>query len=110
MKQQHQMTFEQALTGRNIALERVDAAADSDWREMALEAVRQTCNELDEFISDDIWTISGLEAPEESRALGPVMLRAARLGWCAKTDRVRPSVRSHLSGKPVWRSRLRGES
>ncbi len=36
--------------------------------------------------------------------MGAVMLKARRLGWCERTNRTRPSVRSNLSGKPVWRS------
>lgn len=54
-----------------------------------------------------MWTVGGLTGTREDRALGPVFQRAARKGWIVKTDRVRPSVRSHLSGKPVWRSLLR---
>jgi hypothetical protein len=86
------------------ALDRVDEAADPDWKEEALAAVERTCRARQEFISDDIWEIGGLESTREDRALGPVLMRAAREHWCIKTDRMRPSKRSHLSGKPVWRS------
>lgn len=92
-----------AARDRDVALQRVDDAADVDWKELALEAVRITAVRLPEFISDDVWA-TGLPRTREDRALGPVFLRASRLGYCQKTDRVRPSVRSHLSGKPVWRS------
>lgn len=100
--------FDVARNERDVAIERVDAAADEQWREDALAAVWRTACMRDEFISDDVWAVGILERTREDRALGPVMRRAARMGWCVKTDRVRPSVRSHLSGKPVWRSLLRG--
>lgn len=96
--------FEQAAAARDAALAQVDEHADPDWKTLALEAVRQTALARAEFISDDVWALNQLEPPHEARALGPVFRRAATLGYCQKTDRVRPSVRSHLSGKPVWRS------
>jgi hypothetical protein len=52
-----------------------------------------------------VWE-TGLDCTREDRALGPIMQKAARLGWCIKTDRVRPSRRSRMSGKPVWKSLL----
>jgi hypothetical protein len=91
---------------RDDAMQRVDEHADPDWKTLALAAIRKTCEQRAEFHVDDVWTIGDLPRTREDRALGPQMLKAARLGWCVKTDRVRPSVRSHLSGKPVWRSRL----
>lgn len=96
--------FDAAKTGRAEGLERVDRAADPDWKDVAYDAVVRTAEQLPEFISDDVWTVGGLESTREDRALGPVFLRASRNGIARKTDRVRPSVRSHLSGKPVWRS------
>lgn len=85
------------------AIERVDQHAEAGWKQAALEAVRKTCEELPEFISDDIWE-RGLDSTREDRALGPVLMRAKKNGWCVKTNMLRPSVRSHLSGKPVWKS------
>lgn len=98
--------FESASQAKQEALDRVDEAADPAWKEIALEAVYRTCLVRDLFISDDVWVVGDLPRTREDRALGPVFLRAARLRYCVKTDRVRPSVRSHLSGKPVWRSLL----
>jgi hypothetical protein len=96
--------FDSARLARDSALTQVEDASDEAWRDRALTAVLVTARLLPEFFSDDVWRVGGLDRTREDRALGPVMLRAARLGWCVKTDRVRPSVRSHLSGKPVWRS------
>jgi hypothetical protein len=86
------------------AILQVEQNADAEWLETALLAVERTCRKLEYFISDDVWDFGELESTREDRALGPVMMRAKRNGWCVKTDRLRPSRRSHLSGKPVWRS------
>jgi hypothetical protein len=101
--------FDAALKARLEALAAVDDHAEPEWKDEALEAVYRTAVRLPEFISDDVWD-SGLPRTREDRALGPVFMRAARLGWMRKTDRVRPSVRSHLSGKPVWRSLIYAEA
>lgn len=100
------LTLFDALRARDEAMARVDEAADSVWKDQALEAIRVTCEQLHEFHVDDVWKIGELERTREDRALGPQMRRAAALGWCRKTDRVRPSIRSHGSGKPVWVSLL----
>jgi hypothetical protein len=94
----------QARAARDQAIERVDTHAESEWKAQALAAVKATAERLPDLISDDVWETTGLPSTREDRALGPVFQRAAREGYIAKTDRVRPSVRSHLSGKTVWRS------
>jgi hypothetical protein len=96
-----------AETSRDDALVQVEENAEPDWSEQAYLALRKTAERKAEFISDDVWAM-GLDSTREDRALGPVFRRASREGWIEKTDRVRPSVRSHLSGKPVWRSRIYG--
>jgi hypothetical protein len=100
------MDLVQALQEADAQIARVEAAADPAWKHKALEAVKETCLYRADFISDDIWVLGNLPATREDRALGPIMLAAARKGWCRKTDRVRPSARSHGSGKPVWKSNL----
>lgn len=99
-----QLSLEDALAARDVQLARVDEHADQDWKQQALNAVHRVCELRPDFHVDDIWSLTDLPSTREDRALGPVMLTAARRGWCVKTDRVRPSARSHGSGKPVWRS------
>jgi hypothetical protein len=94
-----------ARAERDQALRVVEENSDPSWADKALEAIRQTALRTPKFFVDDVWEM-GLPGTIEDRAIGPVMLRAARLGYCRKTDRVRPSVRSHGSGKPVWESRI----
>lgn len=99
-----QPTVAGASAARDSALAHVEEAADELWKERAYTAVLSTARRLPEFISDDVWDTGGLDSTREDRALGPILQRAAREGVAVKTDRVRPSVRSHMSGKPVWRS------
>lgn len=94
----------QALAARDEALALVDDNADPAWKEAAYRAVLMVARTNATFISDDVWEQTSLPPAREDRALGPVFLRAARDGMIRKTDRVRPSKRSHYSGKPVWES------
>jgi hypothetical protein len=96
--------MKQARVERDMALGQVDDHADDGWKELADAAIYATAQRYREFISDDVWWYAELPKTREDRALGPRMLMAARKGWIVKTDRVRPSIRSHASGKPVWRS------
>ncbi len=96
-----------ALAARDAALRRVDEHADPEWKDRALAAVRRTCEQMQDWISDDIWEVGGLGSTHEDRALGPIVRKASRLGWCRRVDGAsRPSVRSHGSSKPVWESLL----
>jgi hypothetical protein len=97
------ITRSEAASARDEALRQVDEHADARWKADALAAVEGLCRARKDWISDDVWE-TGLESTREDRALGPILRTAARNGWCRKTDRVRPSKRSHLSGKPVWES------
>lgn len=94
--------FAQAAVAREAALVQVEEHADQDWFALALHVLHQVAVSQPDFISDDLWSTGLLPSTREDRALGPVFLRAARLGWIKKTNTTRPSVRSHLSGKPVW--------
>lgn len=87
----------------DLALSTVEENTDANWRDEALGAVRLVCLSRQTFICDDVWKV-GLQSTRNDKALGPVIMAAKRAGWCRKTDRVRPSLRSHLSGKPVWES------
>lgn len=99
---------QEAADARDEALKAVDRHADTRWKLDALAAVELTCRTLPEFMVDDVWETGRLESTREDRAMGAVMRAAARNGWCVKTNLMRPSKRSHLSGKPVWRSLIFG--
>ena len=99
-------TFGEARRGMEEGMDRVSVAADPAWTAQAMEAVHETCLQLNEFISDDVWRIGNLPNTRENRALGPILTKAKRLGWCQQTGRSRASIRSHLSGKPIWVSMI----
>lgn len=88
-------------------LARVAAAADKQWFSDAYRSLVLYLRHHDEVFVDDFWEEVGLPEPRESRALGPVFLKAARAGLMEKTGVFRKSIRSHLTEKPVWRSRIR---
>ena len=96
--------FREAKRGRDEALAAVALFADPAWAGQALTAIRKTAETHVEFISDDVWRHGKLAPTRENRALGAVFKHAVSLGWMTRTNRSRASVRSHLSGKPVWRS------
>jgi hypothetical protein len=91
---------------RHDGLAAVEANADDDWSARALDVLERWLRTHETFFVDTFWAESGLELPKEARALGPVILKASRAGWMVKTDCYRPSVRSNLTVKPVWRSTL----
>jgi len=95
-----------AAKARDAALAQVEVNADPGWQVMALDALRRTAEQRREFISDYVWSVGSLPRTRDDRALGPIFRDGIRKGWIRKTHVLRPSVRSHLSGKPVWESLL----
>lgn len=96
-----------ALIARNEAIARVEAHAEPAWKERALEVVKSLCESVPSFIVDDVWA-TGLRKPSEARALGAVILQAAKLGYCVGTDQFRPSaqVQCHGNYRREWKSLL----
>lgn len=96
-----------AKQARDLALAQVEQNARQDWLAAAATAVAMLSMFETEFTSDDVWEcLAEVEAPAEPRALGAVMVAAARSGLIEKTDRVRNSVRVECHARPVavWRS------
>jgi hypothetical protein len=102
-----QLTLDEAAARRADGMQRADAHASVDWKDEAFSALRAYLESHETFFCDDLWT-TGLSRPAESRALGPVIARAAREGLMARSGEHRASVASHLSPKPVWRSLVYG--
>jgi len=92
---------------RDVAIHRVDAAAEEVFREEAYEAVLAAAERYpDGFIVDQVWEFYSGDYPREGRAMGPVMLRAQRAGVIVPTTTYRPSakVSSHAVPRRVWRA------
>jgi DNA polymerase len=101
--------IQEARHRRDEALARVESAAEQHWMDTAWEALTRYLETHPQFFVDDLWS-TGLPEPRESRALGPVVLRAAREGLMRKSGHFRKSVRSNMTEKPVWTSLICGKS
>jgi len=92
------------------AMQRVWNHANDHWKQLAYEAVRQLARSRQWFTTDDVWHLLAANeaATHEHRAMGPVMLRAAKAGLIAKTDRVLPTARPSANRRPVaiWHSTM----
>lgn len=94
------------------AVNRVNMNAPKEWKTFARFCIELVARRKDEFTSDDVDTEMRLfpdpPVTHEKRALGPVMIKAARDGIITQTDRVISSNRSKLHNSPrrVWRSLL----
>lgn len=78
------------------AIQAADDHADKEWRAAALASVLYCAKTMDEFTTDEVWSVLEQNYPNlnthEPAAMGPVMLRAARDGVIVKSGRTRLSV------------------
>jgi uracil-DNA glycosylase len=95
-----------AVRRRDEALAMVADAADPSWASAAWDALMEYLRTHERFFVDDFWLETELERPRESRALGPIVLRAARQGFIVKSGEFRKSAASNMTEKPVWNSKL----
>lgn len=97
----------------DAAIDTVDAHADEEWKGVALACVRTCAAEMDEFTADEVW-MALEQFPElgthEPAALGPVFLRAAKLGWISNSGRRRKrSVFAQRHRElTIWTSNING--
>ena len=88
------------------ALDRVEAAADSDWKKRARLAIRAAAFSGRAFTTDDVWEGIGDDvSTRDGRALGPLMREAVAEGLIAPTGNYRTSRREKCHQRPVreWR-------
>lgn len=99
--------FDRARDQRAEGIQAAEEHAKRELMNLWWHSLMEYLEESREFFVDDFqaaMSAAGLPPLREGRSLGPLVLRAARLGMIEKTDRTRPSVRSHLQIKPIWRS------
>lgn len=95
----------EAARERDRALSHVEDGADPTWTATTWDLLVEYLRGHPEFFVDDFWTwIEPLPRPRESRALGPLVLRAARANYMVKSGHYRKSAASHMTEKPVWTS------
>lgn len=100
-----------ARDDRDHDIQAADRGADDAWREATLATIRQVAATTEQFTTDDVLEANpALEEAREPRALGPMMLYAARDGLIEPTDRYASSSRrqSNARHKRVWRSLVFG--
>ena len=103
---------EKARTSREQAIKTAGDHADTDWKEIAYEAVLRTARDLDSFIVDEVWKrMPRGFSTHENRAMGAVIRRAVSKGVISKTSHYIPSTKtsSHGAMRVVWKSN-RGNS
>jgi hypothetical protein len=84
------------------------------WEHKALVAITRVAGRCEFFNSDDVDAeIEAMQMPpvHDKRALGPVMKRAASLGYIRATDSFTTSVRrvSHACPRRMWKSNVFAE-
>ncbi len=85
-----QISFDEAMTIRQRAMEQADYHAAPDWKSEARAALESLIASGIDFTADDIWELCSAETHEPS-ALGPVIRRVAVEGRIRKTGAYRPS-------------------
>ncbi|MCK1742195.1 hypothetical protein IVA80_15325 [Bradyrhizobium sp. 139] len=92
------------------AMARSEAHANEAWSRYMLDLVRATCLSRHVLSSDDVFALADSDAAapttHDTRAFGPVMRRAALLGYCKRTNYTVCSVRESNHYRPiaVWES------
>ena len=91
---------------RDDGIGRADEHADREWKDAAYEAVSDLALFCEHFTTDDVHERLGDVHTHDKRAMGAIMLRAARDGLIVATDRYVASDRAvaHRNPKRVWRS------
>ena len=84
--------YREARAAREVGIATADRNAERPWKEQALAVVRELAATRRPFTADDVWERLGTtDGTHEPAALGPVMLRASRAKWVAKTGRLVPT-------------------
>lgn len=88
---------------RDEAVERVGSSVDPVWFVMALDAVDRVASKGQKFTTDEIWRRLDVHGAfdVEPRAMGAVMRKAVREGWCRATGEYRRSTRPECHARPV---------
>ncbi len=93
----------------------IEAVGDNsgDWKNRALDVVRQIAAERATLTADDVWDAMGSDVPQnDNRAMGAVFRVASKQGLICRLERTVKSKRkqSHFRDIRVWESLVfRGE-
>lgn len=89
------------------AIDQVGAHADPRWVATVYSIITELAFKGEGFTTDQVWDVldrSGIESPDEPRALGAVFRQACQDGLIRATGEYRPSARPvcHASPKRIW--------
>lgn len=97
----HIPTLKAAEAARDEAMERTYESAAEEWKAQAHATIIAVADSLAEFTVDDLWD-AGLVKPDEPRAMGPVLRKAAFEGFIRQTGRYAKSRYRNATPIPVW--------
>ena len=92
-----------ATEARDAAIAQVASATDADWKAEVWAVIERLAVGV-EFTTDTIWQAchdEGIGAPREPRALGAIMVEAARSRLVTATDRYVASRRVACHARPI---------
>lgn len=98
--------------GKRDGMARARRHADPHWWQSMLECGKQIAEAQPYFYSDDVVLLCQKLHPNagthEPRAIGPLMTKLARLGYCVKTQDTAPPRVPQCHGRPksVWWSQI----
>lgn len=97
------------MSTKQEAMQRVFDHADQQWKLEAYATIVRIAKRQTELTTDDVWEAipSGVET-HERRALGPIMVLAAKNGIIEKTGQWVETKREAAHQRPValWRSKV----
>lgn len=95
---------------RDAGMQLADDAANEDWKQLADKALYLVCHSQAELTVDDVTEIlqENDVHTKNLSALGAVMKRGQKAGWCVPTDRVTQARRpeQHRCSRRVWVSKI----
>ncbi|MGY3615706.1 hypothetical protein [Bradyrhizobium sp. USDA 10063] len=99
--------YTEAKDAKTAAMDQAESHANAAWLDLMLELTRVVCLTHEYFTVDDVVDlyrhVEDAPVTHEPRALGPVMLRAAKAGYCKKTNTTEARS-NHNRPLAVWRS------
>jgi hypothetical protein len=105
--------YAESVAAKRAAMQQVEDHAQPGWGDQMLDLVKVVCRTQRQFTADDVFVQAGAlgiyNGTHDRRAFGPVMMRAAKAGWCAKAQCApRNSARKtcHAGAMTVWDSLL----
>ena len=92
-----------AELAKKAGMEQSERHANAAWANSMLQAIHLTCRTCRRFNTDYVLKLyTGKEKTHDLRALGPLMRRAAKMGWCQLAD-AKPvnTARTSRHGAPL---------